>query len=36
MGFNPFRPQNRTTTDIALVVGFALVTALVVLWAFFG
>jgi hypothetical protein len=36
VGFNPFRPQSSTTTDIVIVVGFAVLTALVVLWAFFG
>jgi hypothetical protein len=36
MGFNPFRPQDKNTTDIVLVVGFAALTVAVLLWAFFG
>ena len=36
VGFNPFRPQNRTATDVALVVGFAAITAALVIWAFLG
>jgi len=36
MGFNPFRDQKRTATDIVLVVVFALLTAAFVAWGFFG
>ena len=36
MGFNPFRPQSRSITDIVLVVGFGVLTIAVVLWAFLG
>ncbi len=36
VGFNPFRPQNKSAADIALVAGFALLTLAVVLWAIFG
>ena len=36
MGLNPFRPQDKTTADVILVVSFALLTTGVVLWAFFG
>jgi hypothetical protein len=36
MGFNPFRTRSKSGTDIALVVGFAALTASLVLWAFYG
>ena len=36
MGFNPFRPQRNTATDVVLVVSFAALTVVAVLWAFFG
>ena len=36
MGFNPFREQKRSTSDILLVVVFILVTLAVVAWGFFG
>ena len=36
MGFNPFRPQSKSTADIFLVAGFTVLTAVVVLWAFLG
>ena len=36
MGFNPFRQQRSTTTDIFLVVLFALITFAFVAWAFLG
>jgi hypothetical protein len=36
MGLNPFRKQRKNTLDIALVVGFAVVTVAFVLWGFFG
>lgn len=36
MGFNPFRPHTKSTTDIALVIGAILLTLAVVAWALFG
>jgi len=36
MGFNPFRQQDKSLLDIALVVGFIALTLAVVAWAFFG
>ena len=36
MGFNPFRDQKRSTTDIVLVVVFVVLTLAVVAWGFFG
>jgi hypothetical protein len=36
MGFNPFREQRSNALDIALVVGFLVIIAGFVLWAFFG
>ena len=36
MGFNPFQQQDKTTTDVVLVVSFAVLIVAVVLWAFFG
>ena len=36
MGFNPFRKQERSAMDIAMVVGALLLTAAAVGWAFFG
>jgi hypothetical protein len=36
MGFNPFRPQTRTTLDIALVVGALALTIGAVVWAVIG
>lgn len=36
MGFNPFRDQDRTTLDVAIVVLFVIVTAVVVGWALLG
>jgi len=36
MGFNPFREQKRSATDILLVVVFVVVTLAVVAWGFFG
>ena len=35
MGLNPFRKRRKNTLDIALVVGFAVVTVALVLWGFF-
>ena len=36
MGFNPFRSQEKSKLDIALVVGFVLVTLALVAWGFWG
>jgi hypothetical protein len=36
MGFNPFQQQDKSTADVVLVVGFAVLIVAVVLWAFFG
>jgi hypothetical protein len=36
MGFNPFRKQRASVVDIALVVGFVLLTLALVAWGFFG
>ncbi len=36
MGFNPFRQQQRTVVDVALVVVFALITFGFVAWAIFS
>lgn len=36
MGLNPFRKQGKSTLDIALVVGFAVITLAFVAWGFFG
>jgi hypothetical protein len=36
MGFNPFRDQKRSATDIVLVVVFVAVTLAFVAWGFFG
>lgn len=36
MGFNPFRKQDRSALDIALVAGFVLLTLAFVAWGFFG
>lgn len=36
MGLNPWRRQRKTAVDVALVVGFALLTIAVVMWGFFG
>lgn len=36
MGFNPFRPQSKTTLDVAIVVFFALVIVALVVWGFAG
>jgi hypothetical protein len=36
MGFNPFRDQDRSAFDIAVVVVFVVIIALVVGWAFLG
>ncbi len=36
MGFNPFRKGRASTLDIALVVGFVLLTLALVAWGFFG
>jgi hypothetical protein len=36
VGFNPFRQQDRSVVDIALVVGTIVVTLALVLWALLG
>ena len=36
MGFNPFREQKKSTTDIVLVVLFVVITAVLVAWGFLG
>lgn len=36
MGFNPFREQKPTTTDVLLVIVFVAVTAALVAWGFLG
>ena len=33
MGFNPFRPQSNTTTDVLIVASFVVITIAFVLWA---
>ena len=33
MGFNPFRPQRKTTVDLVMVAAALVVTIAVVLWA---
>ena len=36
MGFNPFRKQEKSVADIAMVAGALVLTALAVAWAFLG
>jgi len=36
MGFNPFRRQRKTIVDVAIVIGFAVLTFAAVAWAFLG
>jgi hypothetical protein len=36
VGFNPFRQQDKTTTDVFIVVGFLCLIVVVLLWAFLG
>ena len=36
MGFNPFRPAHKSTTDVAIVVVFAIVIVGFLVWATFG
>ncbi len=36
MGFNPFRRQRVSATDIALVAGFVILTLALVAWGFLG
>jgi hypothetical protein len=36
VGFNPFRQQDTTRTDIIVVITFLVITLGVVLWAFIG
>ena len=36
VGFNPFRQQDKTRTDLIVVITFLVITLAVVLWAFVG
>jgi hypothetical protein len=36
MGFNPFRKQDKSILDLALVIGFVAITLALVAWGFFG
>jgi hypothetical protein len=36
VGFNPFRPQEKTATDVIIVTVFLVIIVLVVVWAFTG
>jgi hypothetical protein len=36
VGLNPFRQQRKTLFDIALVAGFIVIVAALVMWGFFG
>lgn len=36
VGFNPFRQQDKTRTDVIVVITFLVITLGVVLWAFVG
>ncbi|MDH4309745.1 MAG: hypothetical protein OEX04_19915 [Acidimicrobiia bacterium] len=36
LGLNPFRPQSKTTFDIAMVIGAIVLTLVVIGWALFG
>ncbi len=36
VGFNPFRQQDKSTLDLALVVGFVVLTLAAVAWGFCG
>jgi len=36
VGFNPFRQQDKTRTDIVVVAAFLVITLLVVAWAVLG
>jgi len=36
MGFNPFRPQDRSAVDVAMVAGTILAAVALVLWAIWG
>jgi hypothetical protein len=36
VGFNPFRQQDRTATDVVIVAVFMVIIVAVVLWAFVG
>jgi hypothetical protein len=36
VGFNPFRQQAKTRTDVVVVIIFGVITLLVVLWALLG
>jgi hypothetical protein len=36
VGFNPFRQQDKTATDVVIVAIFLAIIVTVVLWAFLG
>jgi hypothetical protein len=36
MGFNPFRQQDKTATDVVIVAIFMVIIVIVLLWAFLG
>ena len=36
MGFNPFRKQQKSVADVAMVVGALILTGVAVAWAFLG
>jgi len=36
VGFNPFRQQDKTTTDVVIVAVFVVIIVAVVVWAFVG
>ena len=36
VGFNPFRQQDKTRTDVLIVITFLVITLLVVVWAVVG
>jgi preprotein translocase subunit SecE len=36
VGFNPFRPQRRSTADYVMVVAALVVVAALLLWGFLG
>jgi hypothetical protein len=36
VGFNPFRPQNRSTADYVMVAAAMVVVVALVLWGFLG
>jgi hypothetical protein len=36
VGLNPFRQQRKSMLDTALVAGFVIIVAVLVIWGFFG